>query len=474
MKFLKKLALFTALSFSCQAPANLQTAIDNMINPYGSSSHIGMVIRQANSGQIVYSRLPNFLFPPASIQKVLTATAALAFLGPNFTYKTKLWIDGPIIGNILHGDVTIQFSGDPELTAADLQQLIFELKARGVQQILGNIRLDTSIYDNVPYPPGWLWDDLSYSYAAPLYSIIINKNKFGIRLTPQAIGQRPLISTSVPSSIFHFSNMVTTTDKYNPFCPLTIYSDVGNHYILSGCMYKGAGAQSRTLALRDPLPYAKALIRSALTRANIYFNGRVDVEKVGPHDTFVTEHTSVPLNLMLRTMLKRSDNLITNSLLKQIGYQYFHQQGSWTEGLLALQNILAKPTGLNFKYNLINDGAGLSRYNLITPYQMSAVLEYIFKTPNLRDVIIPALPIAGNDGTLARRMSSEAKEKRIRAKTGSITGVSTLAGYVYTRHMGVLTFVIMVNGFVGKRSPYIILEDRICEFLARYQGDPHG
>ena len=474
MKLIERLTFIGCTLFTVNTFASLQTDLDKMLTPYSNISHIGIIIRQAGSGKIIYNRLQNYLFPPASIQKVLTATAALSYLGPNFTYKTRLWLEGPIVNHVVNGNITFQFSGDPELKYADLQQLASNLKSHGIQQIRGNINIDTSTYDNIPYPPGWLWDDLSYSYAAPLFSTILNKNKFSLSLTPLKVGQRPALNVYLPPNIVHFTNMVTTIAQANHFCPTTIYSDADNHYVISGCINKAAGPQGRVLALRDPLPLVKSLILRTLARDHVSFTGKMEVHNVGAHPTLLAEHVSAPLSKLLTTMLKRSDNLITNSLLKQLGYQYFHQQGTWQSGLMALQAVLAKPTGMNFKYNLINDGAGLSRYNLITPYQMSSILEYIYNTPKLREVLIDALPIAGNDGTLRNRMFNEAKEKRIHAKTGSITGVSTLAGYVFTRHLGVVTFVIMVNGFVGKRYPYLRLEDQICEYLARYQGDKNG
>ena len=161
--------------------------------------------------------------------------------------------------------------------------------------------------------------------------------------------------------------------------------------------------------------------------------------------------------------------------MKQLGYQLSHRQGSWINGKAAIEQTLRKFIGLDFQKALIDDGAGMSRYNLLTPNLLTTVLNFIYKQPEpFRHVLIDALPIAGIDGTLIGRMYHMAAQKRVHAKTGSMTGVSALTGFIYTQNLGVLTFAIITNGFIGKGRPYKYLEDRICERLATFSGPVHG
>lgn len=455
------------------ASSSLDKEITKIIKKSKKPVHIGVVIRQAKTGKVIYNRKGNYLFAPASVQKLLTATAALHYLGPSFSFKTKLFTSGKKTNGTLKGNLLVQFNGDPELTADDLESLIEALKENGITKIKGKVFIDTSAYDSLYYPPGWVWDDLSYSYAAPLSAAIIDKNAFILRLTPNVkIGAPPTLSVDIPNQTVHFTNHIKTTKTFNKECPVTIYSDFNNHYMLSGCLNKNWGRQRRNVALRDPVPYISTLLIEDLKENNITYSGKISSHKTNKQYKLLAEHDSAPLRKILKDMLKKSDNLISDSLLKQIGHRYFHQPGSWSNGVKAMTKILAE-TKIDFKGNLIDDGAGLSRYNLLSPYQLSELLQYVYHKPSLRRVLIQALPIAGIDGTLVERMISEAKDKRIRAKTGSMTGITSLAGYIYTKNLGVLTFAIMINGFVGKRHPYTKLEDKLCKFLAGYSQQRH-
>ncbi len=475
--FLLFLLLFSSLSLASNKyqAKSLRQGINKIIRKTSQKVHIGVIVRKAGSGKVLYSHHASFLYAPASVQKLFTATAALLYLGPNFHFNTKLMTNGKIVNHVLNGNLAVKFSGDPEFTHENLSELLSKLQELDITRINGKIYVDVSDYDDVPYAPGWMWDDLSYGYAAPLYAAIIDRNKFILRLEPsKKLYHHPTLSIAIPNGILNFKNQVKTTAKYDKHCPLTIYSDLHNDYLLNGCLTRSWGRQRRTLAIRNPMKYAQVLIEKDLQEDGIAFTSRPQVHRINKLYTVLADYQSPPLSDMLKEMLKKSDNLTTDSLLKEIGRKYSNRQGGWQNGLDALKHILAKPTGINFKSNLINDGAGLSRYNLIKPNQLSLLLSFIYTHPVLRKTLIPALPIAGIDGTLIGRMFSEARGERVRAKTGTMTGVTALAGFVYTRHLGVLTFAVMINGFVGKSTPYRRIEDRICKFIAHYQGKAHG
>ena len=159
--------------------------------------------------------------------------------------------------------------------------------------------------------------------------------------------------------------------------------------------------------------------------------------------------------------------LIADSLLKRIGAYYFHAPGAWKNGSKAIQQILTKEAGITFQKNTIVDGAGLSRYNFLTPSQLSQVLYYSYRNQKIVDHFFEALPIAGKDGTLAYRMKSFLNPQiDIRGKTGTMAGISTLSGYITTADHRRLSYVIMVNDYTGKHRPYRHVEDQICELLA--------
>lgn len=444
----------------------VQAGISRLLEKSRSGTNIGIIVTQVSNGRVLYSQRANFLFSPASALKLFTAVAALHFLKPDFRFNTSLLTNGSVKDHTLNGDLIVKFSGDPELTAGDISQLVGQLAHLGINNINGRIYIDNSDYSFVPYPPGWLWDDLSYGYAAPLNTIIIDRNKFGLLLEPsRQAGGQPKLTPYIPAGVVHIINESRTTAKNEKGCPLTIYSDLDSNYRISGCLSRAWGdKQQRTLAIRNPFSYARVLIENALQKNHINHSGTITSHTAASNMTVLAQHQSPPLSIMLREMLKKSDNLTTDSLLKKMGQLYFKEPGSWQNGLAALKNILA-PTRINFKECLINDGAGMSRYNLITPAQFVTLLNFAYRDSNIINSLWPALPIAGQDGTLAGRMQPAAAGGRVHAKTGTMTGISALAGYINTKHHGMLSFAIMVNGYVGKDHPFKYLQDRICEYL---------
>ena len=172
------------------------------------------------------------------------------------------------------------------------------------------------------------------------------------------------------------------------------------------------------------------------------------------------------LQQIIHEMLKQSDNLTTNSVFKKLGERYYKTQGTWQNSISAVKAILAPLAGINFKQNRVNDGSGLSRYDLISPHQLIQLLYYINHNHRIRPALRNALPIAGKDGTLEDRMINQKKSEHIRAKTGSMTGVLSLAGYIETKNHGEVSFAMMMNNIIERHRKYMTLEDKICEFLA--------
>ncbi len=455
--------------------AGINTLLNQFNKAHGGNLSIGLMVQSMKNHQTLYARRSTFLFTPASVQKLFTAAAALSYLKPSYRFTTQVLTTGSVVGGVLKGNVYIKFTGDPELKAKDVSQLLSKLKNQGIRTIDGRVYIDNTDYNHVPYPPGWIWDDLSYSFAAPLDTIIINRNKFTLHFYPaKTLGAHPILKADLPMGVAHFANHMITTSTYRKKCPLVIYSDDLNNYTLGGCLTQRYKKQRRTLAIRDVLKFTKALVKQQLQKNGIAYGRRVAVKKAPREASVIAVHYSPVLKKILKEMLKDSDNLTTNSLFKKLGETYFRSAGTWQNSLRALEKILAPLTGVNFKQNLMADGAGLSRYNLVSPKQLSQLLYYIFHSSIVSGPLIHSLPIAGKDGTLAWRLLEFGRGARIRAKTGSMTGVTSLAGFVRSKHNGNVSFVIMINGFVKPRKPYIKLENDICALLVSAQGSQHG
>ncbi len=435
-------------------------------NPRLGRVNIGVLVKSLKTGRTIYEYQADHLFAPASIQKLFTATAGLSYLKPDFRFSTKVYTTGTIQNGELQGNLYLKFAGDPTLNTSDLKAMIEKLKTFGIRRVTGRIYLDNSEFNWVPYPAGWLWDDLSFNYAAPMNAIILNENKFGLGIFPERPGTRPLLKAHLPGGVANFDNRLITTSHYDRGCPVTIYSTQKNYYRISGCLDKRLGGQGRSLAIRDIVRYAEVLTKQYVNESHLGYSGPITLESTPANAKLLFQHDSAPLHEVMMRMLKKSDNLYTNAILRKIGEEYNREPSTWPNSLAALKAILA-PSGINFQHVLINDGAGLSRYNLFSPRQFVQLLEYVYRDNGVRDPLIHALPIAGRDGTLRWRMPELGRRGNVRAKTGSMTGVSSLAGFIYTDHGDVLVFTIMVNNFTGSKAPFSYLENRMCEYLVK-------
>jgi D-alanyl-D-alanine carboxypeptidase/D-alanyl-D-alanine-endopeptidase (penicillin-binding protein 4) len=185
-----------------------------------------------------------------------------------------------------------------------------------------------------------------------------------------------------------------------------------------------------------------------------------------PEINWQINHDSMPLTQLIKKMLKESNNLIADALFVELGRQFTDHGGNWQGGALAVLHFLHEKVNINTKEIRIEDGSGISRYNLIRPAQLAQLLIYIRRHDELYKIIFKALPISGTDGTLAWRMRQSSALSRVHAKTGTMTGVSALAGFIERRDGHQLVFSIMMNGWIGKLRKWRAAEDHWLVMLA--------
>lgn len=461
-----------ATTYAQPSSAQIQRIVSKALQQSEHPAFTGIVIQSMKTGKILYQSQADYHFVPASTLKLVTAIAALAYLKPDYRYHTQILTDNTAIQNhTLQGNVWFKFEGDPTLKRRNLAELIATFKQRGIQHIKGHVYVDVSSYDNVLYPPGWLYDDFSYAYAAPTSALVLNKNKFLLAIEPnQGNNTRVTLSTPrLPKGMAHFDNQLVSTNNTKD-CPIAIYAHLDNSYRLKGCVQKNYKKQHRVLAITDPVLFGRQWIKQSLRDQHISYPGRITVNSANKHATKrLSEHRSAPLSQLATSMLKKSDNLIADAFLKTLGQRYYHTAGTWQNGVKALQAVLSPLTGIDFKNTLITDGAGLSRYNLITPMQLAKLLNYAYHDLQIEPELLAAMPIAGKDGTLEYRMRELQPPRNVRGKTGSMNGVSGLAGYLTTTDKDVLSYVILMNNFVGKVKDYRKIEDQICVALTGQQ-----
>ena len=445
----------------------LSAALKKILKTAHQPAHIGIVIEESRHNKIIFQKNAQQLFTPASVLKLFTATAGLIYLGPDFQFKTRIRYQGSIKKGTLHGNLAVQFSGDPTLTKKQLATLIARLKTKGIKKITGHVTIDSYHFDQVGYAPGWMWDELSYGYAAPVNAIMLNENR--VPLTIHSSKTHTSLSTPLPHGVANFNNHTDTKKTCPPRSGLRIYSQANNHYELYGCVPKGSGPQYRILALRDPTPLAKKIMTEALKKTHILYHGPIAVADKPFLGRVLLSHSSAPLLEITQTLLENSDNLMTDAILKTLGAQFYHTQGTWQNGLQAMEHIIQQNTGIDLKDDLIVDGAGLSRYNLIAPQTFMRLFTFIDQHKKIKQWLYHTMAIAGKSGTVRWRLRGLlAKKIIVHAKTGSMTGVNCLAGFIHGPAHKNYRFIIMVNGFTAPAAWYHTLEDTLVKKIALY------
>ena len=305
------------------APTNpdITQALNNIIANAPSNVDIGVFVKDLNTGQILYSKNSDRNFVPASTLKLFTAISALSYLGPNYRYETKISTNTNQLNNgVLPGNLYVQFNGDPSLNYADLAQLVQHVKAAGINQISGHVYVDDRALGRPSFGPGWMWDDTSICYSAPVSAAVINRNCFQVNVVPgAAVGEPASIKGLGNFPFAQFTNTTVTKSGYDPNCPLTLIGTPDNHYLLEGCLPLKAGPQSLDIAVQNPPQAALVQLTRLFAAQGIQINGPVELGHSNETLYQVSTHLSAPLIELIKHMLKVSDNLYANTLFKTLG-----------------------------------------------------------------------------------------------------------------------------------------------------------
>lgn len=445
---------------------SLSNKIHTTLKQFGDTVTIGIQVKDQKSGNIIYSQNANHYFMPASNEKLLTAAAALISLNENFTYQTQLFLNSKKINKGIYNDsIYLRFSGDPTLTVPQLDHLINTLSKAGIHNINSPIIIDDTAFDQMGMSPGSTWDDKNFCWSAPINATSIEHNCVKATLTPAENNDQPAILTlpDYPQSSKFINNVITHAPGYTP-CTIQAIRNSTTSYMINGCMIAGTLPKEIGMAIDDPRATIQLLLHYLLKKNNIIYTHSLEFKKLDVYPPLFASENSLPLYNLVTSMLKESDNTIANSLFKTMGALYSKEPGSFKNGSEAVRQIINQSMQISIPDTTLIDGSGNSRYDFLTPEQIVALLDKMYRSP-YSSIFFQALPIGGIDGTLKHRMNKPDTIGKVSAKTGTATAVSTLSGYIHTRKNHTLIFSILINGFVDSPKRYQELEDKICALL---------
>ncbi len=462
---------------------NVTSKIDSLIqsSPVAQRGHIGFQFVDLASGEIRAELNSSNFFTPASNTKLYTTALALVRLGSDYKFQTELRTSGPwTAGTAALTDLQLVGGGDPNLSGrvlpyalhsmdmdqlAALKELASKLAAAGIREIDGDVTGVATRYPGDRYPDGWTIDDAIYSYGAPVSALTLNDNAISLTVTPTGAGQLADVALEPSTDHLIVLNEVITDASSNT----EIHIDRGpnsNEVKLSGVIGQNANAWREDVAVEDPALFAAQALIDVLEEQNITVRGVARSEYLagpvaGTGGTLLAVHESVPLWEDLQVIHKVSQNLHAEMLLREVGH--FSQGVGTLEAALAERNDFLQQIGIGRDDTgvALEDGSGLARQDLTTPQSTVKLLRYMWQRPE-HDLWLRTLPIGGIDGSLEHRFQNVAGAERVHAKTGSISHVNALSGYIETDRHRWLAFSVMVNATPGPASEVRTFIDDLC------------
>ena len=442
-------------------------------------SSIAISVRNSTSGELLYSSNGDMRLHPASNLKLLTAAAALETLGKDYQFTTEVWLKGKINENVLNGDIFLKGKGDPTLLKEDLDQFAKDLLASGIHKINGNLIADDRWYDDVRLSQDLTWSDESQSYGAQVSALTLSPDEdydagtVIVHVSPATKVGDPAYLTLSPSTDFvKIVNKTKTVEKTGS-TKIEIEREHGNNQVIvKGTIALEDKSLKSWIAVWEPTLYVLHVFKSSLEENGIQFSkeSKLMTREIPEEATLFTYKKSIPLKELLVPFMKLSNNGIGEILTKEMG-KHIYGEGSWDKGIaVIIENIIS--FGVNPNTLQLRDGSGISHKNMIPANELTQLL-FAVQNKNWFPEFENSLPFSGMPkklvgGTLRKRLTEESFKGKIKAKTGTIDGASTLSGYVTKKSGEKLIFSIMINNHLGESETIKTIEDEIVKIIVEY------
>lgn len=416
MKFIVTLFVIILLNISVSAeiPERIVREIDYLISTVPASTKMAVLIYNPLTQDTIFCLNHKEPMIPASNTKLFTTATALELMGGKHLFSTKILSeDDNLFDQTLDGNIYIKGYGNPTFTSDELEEMVNQIYQAGVKRITGNVVGDDTYFDNIYSRDDWISDERANVKLPPISALVIDRNRTVI--TKKKKG------------------------KYRNY-----FVDVEN----------------------PPLFTARKL-REKLVSYGIEVEGSAISGRCPSNAKTITEK-SVELRELIKIVNKNSDNFYAEVLFKSLGSAYSGEQGN---SFFSTQAILSyiSDNGIYSTGTNIVDGSGISRFDQVTAGALVGLLEKIYFNIKQFDDFYNSLSIAGVDGTLKKRMIGTSAENNFRGKTGTLNGVSSIAGYVTNADDDDIIICLMFEFTQGGASKYKDIQDRIVEIIADWK-----
>jgi D-alanyl-D-alanine carboxypeptidase/D-alanyl-D-alanine-endopeptidase (penicillin-binding protein 4) len=434
----------------------------------------GIAVHSMDRNERLFELQPRALLVPASVAKIAAVATAAEAVGWDYQFETSIRATGPVTDGSLAGDLLVIGSGDPTIGGRggeDVAAWAAALKAAGIRRIEGRIIGDDDAIEEPRPQLAWAWDDLGYPAGAIFGALNYAENRMTVTLTPGPGAGAPVsLSVDPPAGTRPLANRVVTGGPGTTQLVWPEQRPGEPSLTIAGTMPAGTAPARLTVAVGNPTIWFANALRIRLQSQGIDVLGDAwDVDDVTPppdrsRAAVVFTHRSRPLRDIVQPLMKDSINLYAEAVMRLNA-----ARGQLPTNDAALEGFAKRLEGWGvpaLSQQLV-DGSGLSRRGTMSAEAVLAILQHMHD-PSGASALVAALPVAGVDGTLSGRMRNTPAAGNVRAKTGTMSNIRSLAGYVNTRDGEKLAFVAMVNNFEGPGAAANQALDAIAISLASF------
>lgn len=445
MKNFKKAILAILLFYSSAATAlnfKLSKQTIDEIKIADRNANIGIKIKNLMTGKVIYQQNENRYYNFASGLKAISIFSLYKYFGPDYLFTNK----------IIKKDSDYYLDiNDPDFSTEDLEVLTDQLTENKITDIKGNFYIVKNEFTLPAQVEGRMIDDSNYCYGAPITKIHINKNCIKFTANPSAkLGKSIYVEAANLAPYKIINKTFTIPDKDLPKIKTFIEND---KVIISGTLNKSAKEITIGVVVNNSSVHIENMVRQVLLKNKIDLKGQV-LSRDLPYGATLVASISKSFEHVASKALQMSDNFIVDYILGSFGSRYAAKD--WRNCGELLKQLANQQFGIDLSQSTIVDGSGLSRYNLLSINQFDDFLSSLYNSPDF-ERFLPMLATPSKEGTLKKRF----KGMKIFAKTGGMTGVSSIIGYAFDKNNVVYSFIIVANDYYGVKQRYHYLEESI-------------
>jgi serine-type D-Ala-D-Ala carboxypeptidase/endopeptidase (penicillin-binding protein 4) len=467
----QKIILFISLvlaTFSLFA-AELPSAVADTLKRAGiPQSAVSVYVQSVDGDKPTLNLNADKSMNPASVMKLVTTTAALDLLTPAYRWKTEVYRDGNVVSDklnngVLQGNLVIKGYGDPSFKAQEFWRMLMSLQQAGIKQITGDLIIDKSVFAKSVGDRHTFDDETWRAYNAEPSAMLVNGRNTSFKFIATDAGVNVTQEFELPE-VQIVNNMKLTQgacgDWRSRFGYTVKPKETGAVVTFSGTFSPACEERYLELSVFDDEKYAFYTFKKLWKELGGSFNGKLKVQDAPANAVKILEQQSEPLGYVIRDINKWSNNLMARQLLLTLAAEKSGTPATEAKGASVVKFWLSAK-GVDAKELVIENGSGLSRIEHISAEHLGQMLVSAYNSPVMPE-LMASLPILSLDGTMKKRLDTSAVAARGHFKTGSLDGVSAIAGYVLDAKNRRYVMVMLVNN--GKAEQSKKAQDALIEW----------